>query len=120
MADMLKMVDEMQTHRSTSWSSSTNVTHEQTKRTHDSTAQDHAGPTSRSPTTARPHRGLRRLLPADAQLLLLGAALLRHPRVLLAARSLFDCPRRDRPMTDEVPRVCAGDIDTTARTSHRS
>ena len=45
--------------------------------------------------TARPHRRFRRLLPAAAQLLLLGTALLRHPDLLVVQVDLR-YPRRHR------------------------
>ena len=53
---------------------------EQTKLTQDSAAKSQA-PTRNHRRTARQHRELRRRVPAVAQLLLLGTALLRHPAV---------------------------------------
>ena len=61
------------------------------------------------PTATRParqHRQLRRLLPAAPQLLLLGAALLRHP-VCSALRSMFDALDGIDELTDQFGNITA-------------
>ena len=50
--------------------------------THDMVTRDERPP-GNDPRIAGPHRGFRRLLPADPQLLLLGTALLQHPGVFV-------------------------------------
>ena len=80
MADILKMADDLQiqidtTQRQYEVSQDLSNAADDSARTTAETSRDHR-------QLAGPHRGFRRHLPAGAQLLLLGEALLRHPVVL--------------------------------------
>ncbi len=93
MADMLVQADEMQTTIDTLTQMSA-LTEQMAGVTHSDGRQDQ-GHDRRHRRIAGPHRQFRRLLPAAAQLPLLGTALLRHPGLLVGAVD-FRHPRRHR------------------------
>ena len=86
MADMLKQADDMQTTIDTMermlalTKQMVGITHDMVVKTKEMVVD--------IDEIAGPHRRFRRLLPADPQLLLLGAALLRHPDLLVDAVDL--------------------------------